>query len=102
MRIQSIQGLAFAGLLTAVISAAAQTMPTAEADVCVLRPSSIADNAAVELASLFRSDDHADASLFENAPLFIYAMNDVARQSDGVELIDVSGVTSCTVHSNAI
>ena len=101
MRIQSIQGLAFAGLLTAVITVAAQTMPAAEADVCVLRPTSVADNATVELASLFQSD-RADASLFENAPLFIYAMNDAARESDGVELIDVSGVTSCTSHKNII
>ena len=101
MRIQSIQGLAFAGLLTAVITVAAQTMPAAEADVCVLRPTSVADNATVELASLFQPA-RADASLFENAPLFIYAMNDAARESDGVELIDVSGVTSCTSHKNII
>src|SRR5262245_22078735 len=96
MRIQSIQGLSVAALLTTVITVAAQTMPVVEADVCVLRPSMVTDNASIQLASLFVSDRSEQASLFSDAPLFIYAMNEVARESDGVDLVDVNSVTSCT------
>jgi hypothetical protein len=51
---------------------------------------------------MFTSDDRAEASLFSDAPLFIYAMNDVARASDGIDLIDVSDVTSCARNKNSI
>lgn len=100
MGIQSVQTLAFAGLVTAAIAFAAQTTPLTQADVCVAPM--IATSGSIELAAMFTSDDRAQASLFSDAPLFIYAMNEVARESDGVDLIDVSDVTSCARHKNSI
>ena len=102
MGIRSIQALAFAALTTAAIVVAAATIPSTEADVCVL-PTTTADNGSVQLAAMFTNDsDTAEASLFSNAPLLIYAMNEVARESDGVTLVDVSDVTSCGHHKNII
>jgi hypothetical protein len=102
MGIQSIQGLAFAGLITAAIMVAVETTPSTKADVCVL-PTTAADSAAIEFAAMFRDDsDRVEASLFNDAPLFIYAVNEVARESDGVTLVDVSDVTSCAHHKNII
>ncbi|MBI1212345.1 MAG: hypothetical protein GC190_12845 [Alphaproteobacteria bacterium] len=99
---RTIPALAFAGLVTVAIAVAAQTAPLREADICAL-PQTQADRSQVELASMFTDDSAREPrSLFSDAPLFIYAMNDVARASDGVTLIDVKGVASCTSHKNIV
>ena len=99
MGTRTISALALAGLTTASISFAAATIPTLEADVCAL-PATVAAAGRVELAAMFTNGDadRDETNLFSDAPLLIYAMNDVARESDGVTLVDVSGVTSCASH----
>lgn len=100
MATQTISALAFAGLLTVAIGVAAQTAPSREADVCVLPQ---ADTSKVELAALFSADTpRQEQTLFSDAPLFIYAMNEAARDSDGVMLVDVNPVASCASHKNII
>jgi len=103
MATRTIPALAFAGLMTASVAFAAQPIPANEADVCAL-PAPLADAGDVKLAALFTNSD-ADRDkedLFSDAPLLIYAMNEVARESDGVMLVDVSGVTSCVAHKTSI
>ena len=101
MDIRSIQLFAFALLSLAATTVALQTTPSNASNVCTLKMA--ADDAAVDLAALFAPDaEFADAGLFRNAPLLIYAMNDVARESDGTTLVDVSGVTSCVRHDDVI
>jgi len=99
MTTRAIPALAFAGLMTASIAFAAQSVPSRDTDICAL-PTVTADIGGVELASMFTSNDadRDERSLFSDAPLFIYAMNKTARESDGVTLVDVSGVTSCASH----
>ena len=103
MDTRAMPALAFAGLMTVVIAVAVQTAPSREADVCVL-PQTFADNGRVELAAMFTNKaQRPELALFNDAPLFIYAMNDVARASDGVTLVDVSDVTSpCARRKNMI
>jgi hypothetical protein len=103
MDTRAMPALAFAGLMTVAIAVAVQTAPSREADICVL-PQTVAEEGHVELAAMFTNDtQRADRTLFSDAPLFIYAMNDVARASDGVTLVDVSDVTSsCARHKNII
>jgi hypothetical protein len=98
---RAIPALAFAGLMTVAIAVAAQTAPSREANVCML-PQALADTSHVELASLFTNDAREELTLFSDAPSFIYAMNEDARQSDGVTLVDVSDVTSCASRKNII
>lgn len=103
MATRAIPVLAFAGLMTASIAFAAATIPAADADICAL-PTMAADAGHVALASMFTNTDtdRDEQNLFSNAPLFIYATNDVARESDGVTLVNVSGVTSCASHKIVI
>jgi hypothetical protein len=97
---RAIPALAFAGLMTVAIAVAAETAPSREADVCAL-PQIVADAGHVELASMFTNDAREELTLFSDAPSFIYAMNEDARESDGVTLVDVSEITSCA-HKNII
>lgn len=103
MGTRTITALAFAGLMTSSIAFAVQSMPTSTADICAL-PATFADPGRVELASMFTNNDAGshDRNLFRDAPAFIYAMNEVARESDGVKLVDVRGVASCSAHKNII
>jgi len=102
MGVRAIPALAFTSLMTAAITVAAATLPSAEADVCAL-PSTTADAGHIQLAAMFtQGADREEHSLFSDAPLFIYAMNEVARESDGVTLVDVSDVTSCASHKTII
>ena len=98
---RTIPALAFASLVTVAIAVAAQTTPLRAADVCAL-PQATASTGNVELAAMFTNDARVEQTLFNDAPLFIYAMNDAARTSDGVTLLDVSDVTSCASHKNII
>lgn len=101
MGIRSLQLFAFALLSFAATAVAFQTTPSNASNACTLKMA--ADDASVDLAALFAPDaEVADAGLFGNTPLFIYAMNDVARESDGTALVDVSGVTSCMRHDDVI
>jgi hypothetical protein len=103
MGTRAISALALAGVMTASIAFAAATMPTTEADVCAAAPT-LADAGQIELAAMFTANnaDRDEHDLFSDAPLFIYATNEVARESDGVTLVDVSDVTSCASRKNII
>ena len=100
MGTRSMQFLSFAVLSIVAAGVVAQTAPASEADVCRL---TIAPEGSVELAAMFtRDSEFADAGLFADAPLFIYAMNDVAFESQGATLVDVSDVTHCGRHKNIV
>ena len=91
MDTRAMPALAFAGLMTVAIAVAVQTAPSREANVCVL-PQTFADEGHV--------DGEAGALGGQEG---VVRMNDVARASDGVTLVDVSDVTSsCARHKNII
>ena len=101
MGIRSIQFFALGLLSAATAAIAIQTTPSDAANVCRLAAAS--DEGAIELAAMFTPDaEFTNANLFRNAPILIYATNDVAREYDGVTLVDVSNVTSCAQTDNVI
>ena len=76
------------------INVSVRTRPSGAAAQC--SRVGTANDGAIALAALFTRDaKFENASLFSEAPLFIYAMNDAARATDGVVLVDIGGVTSC-------
>jgi hypothetical protein len=101
MRIRSLQLVAFAALFLAATAFAVQTTGYDASDVCTFEPSGAA--ASLELASLFQSDGvYATASLFDEAPSLTYALDDAAFESEDIELVTVSDVTSCMHHGDVI
>lgn len=104
MGTRSIQILSFALLSMTALVVVAQTAPSDASSECRLTAEPSART--VELASMFTSDvdqaDATDAGLFAAPPAFVYALNEMAMESHGVTLVDVSDVTTCDRHKNII
>ena len=104
MGVRSIQILSFALLSATALIVVAQTTPSGASSECRLPRESAARS--VELASLFTGNaddaDAIDAGLFSAPPAFVYALNEIAMESRGVTLVDVSDVTTCDRHKNII
>jgi hypothetical protein len=101
MGIRSIQFLALGALTAAATLVAAQTTSLRAANECRLTVATD-DASAMEFAAMFTSNNDADSNVFADSPLFIYAANDIAVESEGVMLLDVSDVTNCPRHKNII
>ncbi len=101
MGIRSIQLLALGVLAAAATLVAAQTTSLRAANECRLTVATD-EASAIELAAMFVNDNDADSNLFTDAALFTYAANDIALESQGVTLLDVSDVTHCARHKNII
>ena len=100
MGVRSIQLSAFVALALAVTAVSIQTAPSSAAEECRM---SLADNEAIQLASLFTPEsEFENASLFSNVSFAIYATDDTVREVDGATLVDVSYVTHCTSRKNII